>query len=41
MFLTAVFLIVWLAGSLFAEDIKKLRATERRLARVPVTLRVR
>jgi|APAra7269096979_1048534.scaffolds.fasta_scaffold20186_2 hypothetical protein len=38
-FLGVVFAILWLSTSLLAEDIALARATERRLARCPVTVR--
>ena len=38
-FLGTVFAILWLSGSLFAADIQAFTATERRLARVPVSVR--
>ena len=35
-FLSMMFAIIWLSSSLLAEDIARLHATERRLARCPV-----
>ena len=38
MFLTMVFAIMWLSGSLFAADLEAMRAAERRLQRCPARL---
>ena len=38
-FLGVVFAIMWLSGSLFADDLEAMRAEERRLARCPAHVR--
>ncbi|HVO02001.1 MAG TPA: hypothetical protein VMT54_07350 [Candidatus Cybelea sp.] len=39
LFLAVVFAIVWLSGSLLAEDIRTWHATKRRLQHCPVRVR--
>jgi hypothetical protein len=38
-FLGVVFAIMWLSGSLFADNLEAMRAAERRLARCPAHVR--